>query len=118
MFDACFRAFALTLATLLLARAIAERAAGDLAVKIGALLRERSLEGVLRLEPEEIRGRGLGQLLGISLEIDAFEPLARGAGIAVVVGAVEVALGGAILAAGAPLYAGMRRLTRQTGLHS
>ena len=47
----------------------------------GALLKQRLLAGAFRLEPEEIRREGAGQLLGRVIEAEAVESLALGGGL-------------------------------------
>ena len=54
---------------------------GSLALGAGRLLKERLLVGALRMDPEDIRHQGAGQLLGRTLESHAVESLAIGGGL-------------------------------------
>src|SRR5438105_7086955 len=57
-------AWALLLLTLVPLRLLVTWSQGWLAIAAGGLLKRRLLAGALRLEPEEIRQQGAGQLLG------------------------------------------------------
>ncbi len=74
---------------------------GRLAVAAGALVKQRLLYGALRLEPDEIRHQGVGQLLGRVFESEAVESLALNGGFLTILGAIELLVALAILAAGA-----------------
>ncbi|MEO7274763.1 MAG: ABC transporter ATP-binding protein, partial [Vicinamibacterales bacterium] len=69
---------------------------GALALSVGRLLKERLLVGALRLEPDEIRHQGAGQLLGRVLESDAVEALALGGGVQAALALVELVMAGAV----------------------
>jgi ATP-binding cassette subfamily B protein len=73
---------------------------GIIAVVMGALLKRRILFGALRLEPEEIRHQGTGQILGRVLESDAIESLAMGGGFTSLMAVVDVSVAIPVLAAG------------------
>jgi ATP-binding cassette subfamily B protein len=92
-------AWALLLLTSLPFRLVATRAAGELGLRLGALLKGRLLAGALALEPEEIRHQGAGQLLGRVLEASAVETLAVGGGLSAAVATLELVVAVAILAA-------------------
>jgi ATP-binding cassette subfamily B protein len=83
------------------ARAAATWSAGRLALRAGRLLKVRLLTGVLRLEPEEIRSRGAGQLLGTVLEAEQLETLAFTGGYLGLLAAAELVATAAALLAGA-----------------
>jgi ATP-binding cassette subfamily B protein len=72
-----------------------------LAIGGGGLLKRRLLYGALRLEPEELRNQGAGQLLGRVIESEAVESLALGAGFAGALAAIELVIAVAVLALGA-----------------
>ncbi len=94
-------AFGLLLVTMVAVRA---RAAGALAKSVilfSGLLRERLVEGLLRLPSEEVRTRGVGQMLGTVREVDSLELLARSGGPSVIWVALDLVLGAALLIAGA-----------------
>jgi ATP-binding cassette subfamily B protein len=74
---------------------------GLVAMRAGALIKRRLLFGAVRLEPEEIRHQGAGQLLGRVLEADAIESMALTGGYLAVTALIELALSGVVLGAGA-----------------
>src|SRR5262249_22793863 len=78
----------------------AEWAQGRFAVEAGARLKRRLLFGALRLQPEEIRHLGAGQMLGKIAESTAIESLALSGGFAALSALIEVAMAAAILAVG------------------
>lgn len=80
---------------------------GTLALGVGALLKQRLLAGALRLEPEEIRREGAGQLLGRVIEAEAVESLALGGGLLAALAALELVLAAGVLWLAAPLLAGL-----------
>lgn len=73
---------------------------GVLAVRAGAALKRRMLDGALRLRPDEVRHQGAGHFLGTVIESEAMESLALSGGIAAALGALELAAALAVLAAG------------------
>lgn len=99
-------AWALLLLTQIPLRLFATWSAGLLALDAGALLKQRLLFGAIRLEPEEIRHQGAGQLLGRVIESEAVEGLAVSGGFAGLFAAVELVLALFVLGAGAagPLH--------------
>lgn len=96
-------AWALLLAAMVPARLIATALQASVAIGGGRLLRRRLLHGALRLEPEEIRREGAGQLLGRVLEAEAVEDLAIGGGLLGLVATVELVMAVAVLASGSSL---------------
>jgi ATP-binding cassette, subfamily B, bacterial len=72
-----------------------------LAIGGGGLLKRRLLYGALRLEPEEVRNQGAGQLLGRVIESEAVESLALSAGFVGVLAGIELIIVIAVLAIGA-----------------
>jgi ATP-binding cassette, subfamily B, bacterial len=76
-------------------------AAGRLAIDAGAVLRERILHGLLRLDTEPLRAAGIGQLMGRVADVEAVESLALGGGLSAAVGMFELATGLCVLALGA-----------------
>jgi ATP-binding cassette subfamily B protein len=93
--------WALLLLTLVPLRLAATWWEGRLAVGAGALLKRRLLHGALRLEPEEVRRQGVGQLLGRVLEADAVESLALSGGFLALEAGIELVLAAAVLTLGA-----------------
>lgn len=73
---------------------------GVVSTRVGGALKQRLLAGALRLEPEEVRHRGTGELLGKVLESEALESLALGGGFALLQGVVEVVIAAIVLANG------------------
>jgi ATP-binding cassette subfamily B protein len=99
-------AWALLLVASIPFRLVAVRAAGELGLRLGALLKARLLAGALSLEPEEIRHEGAGQLLGRVLESSAVETLAIGGGLTAAVATLELLVASGILAAGSAGWLG------------
>jgi ATP-binding cassette subfamily B protein len=99
-------AWALLLATSIPFRLMAVRAAGELGLRLGALLKARLLAGALALDPEEIRHDGAGQLLGRVLESNAVETLAVGGGLSASVATLELVAASIILGAGSAGWLG------------
>jgi ATP-binding cassette subfamily B protein len=94
-------AWGLILLTLIPFRLLSSWAQGLLAVSAGTLLKQRLLSGVLKLEPDEIRHQGVGQLLGRVIESEAVESLALSGGFLGLVALIELVFAGFILSAGA-----------------
>ncbi len=94
-------AWVLLLLTLVPLRAVTTWLQGRVAILGGGLLKERLLYGVLRLEQDEIRHQGAGQLLGRVMESEAMESLALNGGFLAFISALELIVAAAVLAAGA-----------------
>ncbi len=62
-------------------RLASSRAAGRLAIDAGAVLRERLMHGLLRLDTEPLRAEGIGRLMGRVADVEAVESLALGGGL-------------------------------------
>ena len=97
-------AWGLMLLTLIPFRSLTVRAGGALAVRAGVLLKRRLLSGALRMDPDEIRGRGAGELLGQALEAEAVEQLAVTGGLYAISAVIELVMAGAVLATGADAW--------------
>jgi ATP-binding cassette, subfamily B, bacterial len=93
-------AWALLLLTAVPFHLSAEWAQGRFAVEAGARLKRRLLFGALRLQPEEIRHMGAGQMLGKIAESTAIESLALNGGFVALSALIELAMAALILAAG------------------
>jgi ATP-binding cassette subfamily B protein len=91
-------AFGLLLLTAIPFRALERWTSGALSIDLGALLKRRLFAGALRLEPDEVRHLGAGQLLGRVLESEAVEALALAGGFLVVGAAIELVFGAWVLA--------------------
>ena len=94
-------AWALLLLTLVPLRAVTTWLQGSIALTAGGLLKERLLAGALRLEPDEVRREGAGQLLGRVIESEALESLALSGGFLALMAAVELVIGAVVLTFGA-----------------
>lgn len=94
-------AWLLILLTIIPFRLLFTRAQGLLALHAGALLKQRLLAGVLRLEPDEVRHQGVGQLLGRVIESEAIESLALRGGFLGLVAVVELLFAAFVLSLGA-----------------
>ena len=93
-------AWALLLLTLVPLRLLVTWSQGWFAIAAGGLLKRRLLAGALRLEPEEIRQQGAGQLLGRVIESEAVEALALSGGVLGLVAGLELAMAAVVLSAG------------------
>jgi ATP-binding cassette subfamily B protein len=96
-------AWALALCTLVPLQVATTWLQGRVAIVAGALLKQRLLAGALRLDPEEIRAHGAGQLLGRVLESDVLSSLALGGGLSALLAVLELGLATAVLAFASPL---------------
>ncbi|HEV8629276.1 MAG TPA: ABC transporter ATP-binding protein, partial [Thermoanaerobaculia bacterium] len=94
-------AWALLLLSVVPFRALEVWSSGVLTSRAGALLKRRLLAGILRLEPEEIRHQGVGQLLGRVLDSEAVEVTILAGGHEGLIALTELALALPVLAAGA-----------------
>ncbi|ETW99595.1 MAG: hypothetical protein ETSY1_14385 [Candidatus Entotheonella factor] len=91
----------LMLLTAIAFQGLAITAQGRLGVGAGGLIKIRLLYGALRLQPQDIRHQGAGQLLGRVSESEAVELLALGGGMALVLSAMQLAMATGLLAMGA-----------------
>jgi ATP-binding cassette subfamily B protein len=83
-------AWALILLTLVPFRVLSTWLQGVLAIGGGILFKQRLLFGALRLRPEEIRHKGVGQFLGEVMESEAVESLALSVGFQGLTAAIEL----------------------------
>jgi ATP-binding cassette subfamily B protein len=91
-------AWALLLVTTIPVRVAASWWQGLIGVTMSALIKQRMLVGALRLDPEEVRGQGTGQILGRVIESEAVESLALNGGFASVLATIELAMTAPVLA--------------------
>jgi ATP-binding cassette subfamily B protein len=94
-------AWAMLLVTFVVCRAIGVWATGRLAVQAGGLVRERLLEGILRLPSDQVRVKGIGHLLGTVLEADSLDALARTGGPTLFADLFQFSFGALVLLLGA-----------------
>jgi ATP-binding cassette subfamily B protein len=94
-------AWSIMLLTFVICRGAALWGAGRLAVHVGGLTRERLLAGILRLSSDTVRARGVGSLLGVVLDADALDALARTGGPTLLADVAQCVCGVMVLMAGA-----------------
>ncbi len=102
-------AWALLLLTIIPVRLFATWTQGLLAIRVGSLLKQRLLYGALRLEPDQIRHQGSGQLLGRILETEAVESMALSGGFQGLLAGIEIIMAAMVLSSGSGgwLHAGL-----------
>jgi len=93
-------AWVLLLLTIIPLRMLVNWLQGGVAIRAGAVLKQRLLAGALCLEPDEIRSEGAGQLLGRVLESQQVEALALSGGFLALVASIEMVLAMIVLIAG------------------
>jgi ATP-binding cassette, subfamily B, bacterial len=93
-------AWLLLLLTMVPFRLLATWSQGVLAIRVGGLLKRRLLYGALRLEPEEVRHQGAGQLLGRVIESHAVESLALSGGFLALEASIEIIMAAVVLGLG------------------
>lgn len=91
----------LLLLTLIPVRLLGTWLQGQVAVRLGALLKSRLLRGALNLDPDEAGQRGVGELFGRVLEADRVEALALSGGFVGLVALIELGFAGAVVSLGA-----------------
>jgi ATP-binding cassette subfamily B protein len=94
-------AWLLILLSIVPARALASSGGGRLAIRAGGLLKRRLLVGALRMEPDEVRHLGVGQLPGRVLESEVVEALALVGAFLGLAALIELTLAGLVLGLGA-----------------
>lgn len=94
-------AWAMLLLTAVPFRLFATWAQGLFAISAGSLLKQRLLYGALRLEPEEVRREGAGQMMGRVIESSAVESLALSGGFLGLVAGIELIMAAVVLSFGA-----------------
>ncbi len=82
-------------------RIMSETVGGTLAIRAGTLLKRRLLAGAFRLETQEVRRLGIGQLLGRVLESETIEALSVSGGFLALTACVELSVTLFVLASGA-----------------
>lgn len=94
-------AWILLLATIIPLRMVVTWLQGSFSIRAGALLKQRLLHGVSRLEPDAIRHQGIGQLLGRVIESQEVESMALNGGLNGLVALVELFFATLVLGFGA-----------------
>ncbi len=82
--------WALLLLTLIPIHMLAMWQQGKLAIACGWVMMRLLLEGSFKLEPEEVRSQGAGQLLGRVLESEAVQSLALSGGLSAIMAGVQL----------------------------
>jgi ATP-binding cassette subfamily B protein len=96
-----FLAWAILLQSFALCRAAGQWEAGKLAIVLGGLLRERLLEGILRIPIERVRAKGIGYLFGKVMDADTLDGLSRTGGQLLLADIFQLGFGIAVLCLGA-----------------
>ncbi len=94
-------AWALILLSSVLPRLGSFWAQARLAVGVGTLLKRRLLQGALKLDPDEIRHQGAGQLLGRVIESESMQSYALIGGFLAAIGGIELVVASWVLGHGA-----------------
>ena len=94
-------AWVLTLLSIVPLRVTTARSMGLLGLGLGGLLKQRLLAGALRLETQQVRHQGAGQLLGRVIESDAVESMAIAGGLTALLSGFQLVVAGVVLALGA-----------------
>lgn len=94
-------AWAIMVLCFVVCRGAAIWGAGRLAVHVGGITRERLLSGILRLSTDKVRANGIGALLGIVLDADALDALARTGGPTLLADIAQCTCGFLVLLKGA-----------------
>ncbi len=97
-------AWALILLTLIVPRQMSTWAQAKLAAGTGTLLKRRLLAGALKLEPDEIRHQGAGQLLGRVIESEMMQTHALIGGFLAIVAGIELLMSAWVLSRGAAAW--------------
>ncbi|HKP56518.1 MAG TPA: ABC transporter ATP-binding protein [Polyangiales bacterium] len=74
---------------------------GSFSLRVGTLLKQQLLAGVLKLRPDEVRLDGIGRHFGRVAEAEAVELLALGGGLLALLSLLDLILAGVILQGGA-----------------
>ncbi|HEX6082921.1 MAG TPA: ATP-binding cassette domain-containing protein [Thermoanaerobaculia bacterium] len=91
----------LALCSIVPVRMLVIRVEGMVALRAADFLKRRLLVGALRLDPDELRASGVGELVGHASEADAFETVAHAGAILGILSIVELAIASALLWTGA-----------------
>lgn len=94
-------AWGLALATVVPCRLLTTWLQGAVAISGGGLLRQRLLDGALRLTSQEVRHEGAGRFLGRAIETELIESLALSGGMLPVLATLELCFSAPVLLAGA-----------------
>ena len=93
-------AWAMLLLTTIPLRVLTTWKQGVSAIRAGGLLKQRLLYGALRLDPDQIRHQGAGQLLGRIIETEAVETMALNGGFHGLLALIELTMSAVVLSMG------------------
>ncbi len=93
-------AWAMLLLTTIPLRVLTTWKQGTSAIRVGGLLKQRLLYGALRLDPDQIRHQGAGQLLGRIIETEAVETMALHGGFQGLLSVIELTMAAVVLSMG------------------
>ena len=93
-------AWAMLLLTTIPLRLLTTWKQGTSAIRAAGLLKQRLLYGALRLEPDQIRHQGAGQLLGRIIETEAVETMALNGGFHALLAVIELTMSAVVLSMG------------------
>ena len=93
-------AWAMLLLTTIPLRVLTTWKQGVSAIRAGGLLKQRLLYGALRLDPDQIRHQGAGQLLGRIIETEAVETMALHGGSQGLLAVIELTMAAVVLTMG------------------
>lgn len=83
-------AWAILLLSVIPIQMVVSDAQGELSMGAGTIFKSRLIQGVMKLEPEEIRHQGIGQFLGRVMESEAVEMLALNGGFMALLSFIEI----------------------------
>ncbi len=98
--DGWFAGWVLLLASLVPFRLLATWSQGAFAVEAGSVLKQKLLDAALCLDPQAVRGDGVGTFVGRVIEAEAIGSLALGGGVLAGTAALELAIAGLLLGLG------------------
>lgn len=94
-------AWAAVLVTTVPVRVLSSWCQGQVALRLGGVVKQRLLLGALRVDPEETRRQGIGQLMGRVIESESLEGLALSGGLMAATGCIELVAAAVVLGFGA-----------------
>jgi ATP-binding cassette, subfamily B, bacterial len=109
-------AWAILLLSTIPVQLIVSDSQSELSMGVGALFKQRLIQGSLKLDPEEIRHQGMGQFLNRVMESEAVEMLALSGGFMALLSFIELGLAVVILGRSASGVPGAVLLVLWVGL--
>ena len=93
--------WALLVGTAIACQSLTTAAQSQVSLRLGGLVKQRLLYGVLHVTPDEIQHQGAGHFLGRIMESEAVELLALGGGWLTILAMVQLSVAAGVLALGA-----------------